>query len=100
MGRRLHHRIDGAGKAYRTFIADRPRVLGQTSTCFSRNETMRLRLSRRLVFLLAVFALGIAAYMLYPIAEVSMPPVMYAIIVVLLGLGTWYEFRGPPDNPR
>lgn len=61
---------------------------------------MRSQLSRGLVFLLAVIALGIAAYMLYPMAEVSMPPVMYAIIVVLLGLGTWYEFRGPPDNPR
>jgi len=50
--------------------------------------------------MLAVLALGVAAYMLYPMADVNMPPAMYAIIVVLFGLGTWYEFRGPPDDPN
>ena len=61
---------------------------------------MRWRLFRHLVFMLAVLALGVAAYMLYPMADVNMPPAMYAIIVVLFGLGTWYEFRGPPDDPN
>ncbi len=59
---------------------------------------MRQRLFRRLVFLLAVIALAIAAYKLYPMDNVDMPPVIYAAIVVLFGLAMWYEFRGPPDD--